>query len=59
MILMRYQAGTDSVVLVSPTTPQRHTGKKGHKKAENAQKFFQRKRNFLLTGFVPCVPVCG
>ena len=32
---MGYQAVTDSVVLVSPTTPQRSTSKKGHKKAQN------------------------
>jgi hypothetical protein len=60
MILMGYQAWTDSVVLVSPTTPQRQTGKKGHKKAQKAQKiFFKERGTFLLTGFVACVPFCG
>jgi hypothetical protein len=38
MILMRYQAVTDSFVLVSPTTPGKNMGKKGHKKAQNAHK---------------------
>src|SRR6185369_3916025 len=45
MILMRYQAATDSFVLVSPTTPGKNMGKKGHKKAQNAHKEFLKRHD--------------
>ena len=42
-ILMRYQATTDSGVLVSPTRLRRGAGKKGHKKAQKYTKIIWRK----------------
>jgi hypothetical protein len=52
---MRYQAVTDSFVLVSPTDPQKHTGKKGHKKAQKAKNFSSKEGQFFLNPFVPFV----
>ena len=53
MILMRYQAWTDSVVLVSPTSHEKRKRKRATKKHKMRKKYFEENARPLLEEIFP------